>query len=250
MATRADILRINSAEMHLIELAKQELSDSIQGIDFTDPYEAKRRIAPIWDALIRTYGITVSTIASEWYGLLREEARAPGAYLAALIEADEQKISRSLAGALTPAFEWADGKLIDVDADKVRVDTLSSLGSYLYQNLRGYGHDTMVRSVRQDPGRPYWARVTDGDGCAFCNIMASRGGVYESEESATRIRGGSDRYHDDCGCRATAFWRNSTRPEGYDPDALYAKYQAAREAAGSGSIEAIAAAMRELEGIH
>lgn len=58
------------------------------------------------------------------------------------------------------------------------------------------GRDTIRDTARADPEVLGFARVTDGDPCAFCAMTASRGFVYKSEESA----GGE--YHDRCGCFA------------------------------------------------
>lgn len=46
-----------------------------------------------------------------------------------------------------------------------------------------------------------WARVTDGNPCYFCAMLASRGPVYKSERHALRRKDGR-RYHNGCGCMA------------------------------------------------
>lgn len=47
-----------------------------------------------------------------------------------------------------------------------------------------------------------WRRVTDGDPCTFCAMLASRGPVYQSEEKAVSIAGTGLEYHGHCGCTA------------------------------------------------
>ena len=72
------------------------------------------------------------------------------------------------------------------------------------------------QAVRADKKARGWIRVTDGDPCAFCAMLATRGfavlrketgaGLYTSEETAgaranTRFIGdGSFKFHDHCGC--------------------------------------------------
>lgn len=56
------------------------------------------------------------------------------------------------------------------------------------------GRDTILGSVDADPEALGWLRVTDGDPCAFCIALASRGPRYKSEETA------GFRAHDHCGC--------------------------------------------------
>src|SRR5690606_16612234 len=88
-----------------------------------------------------------------------------------------------------------------------------------------------------------WARVPVGKTCAFCLMLASRGFDYVSRDSA----GGEARKfhaHDDC----QVVPDDGDPPAGYDPDALYEQYQAARDAAGSGRTKSILSALRENEG--
>lgn len=46
------------------------------------------------------------------------------------------------------------------------------------------GRDTVIGSVERDTQAVGWARVTSGDPCAFCAMLASRGPVYKTRESA------------------------------------------------------------------
>lgn len=88
-------------------------------------------------------------------------------------------------------------------------------------------------NAERDPfgGETRYARVPTGEEtCDFCIMLASRGPVYHSEESA----GAYDHYHPHCDCRIVPFWgtydigpsrRGSIMDiEGYDPDALYEQY--------------------------
>lgn len=73
-----------------------------------------------------------------------------------------------------------------------------------------------------------YARVPAGsENCAFCEFLASRGFVYRSGESA----GVSRKYHPHCDCQIVPAWGKKTpKIAGYDPDALYAQYEVARDA--------------------
>jgi hypothetical protein len=68
--------------------------------------------------------------------------------------------------------------------------------------------ETIIQSVAADPQALGWARVTDGDPCAFCLTLASRGPVYKSEQTA------SFQAHDHCGCTAEPFYRGAEWPAG------------------------------------
>jgi hypothetical protein len=69
------------------------------------------------------------------------------------------------------------------------------------------GRTTILDTIQGDPEAVGWYRVTDGDPCAFCALLASRGVVYQSEETA------SFQAHNGCGCTvAAAFTRKQELP--------------------------------------
>lgn len=56
---------------------------------------------------------------------------------------------------------------------------------------------TILDSVEQDTGADArWYRLTDADPCGFCALLASRGAVFRSEDTA------SFETHNSCGCTA------------------------------------------------
>lgn len=77
---------------------------------------------------------------------------------------------------------------------------------------------------QQDLGIRY-ARVPQGPTCSFCIMLASRGFVYASRESAGQL----GQYHDDCNCRIVA-GMPGTEVEGYDPKGMYERYLQCRDA--------------------
>lgn len=46
------------------------------------------------------------------------------------------------------------------------------------------GRDTVMQSIAEDKRSGRWARVTDGNPCAFCAMLASRGHVYVEKGTA------------------------------------------------------------------
>lgn len=57
------------------------------------------------------------------------------------------------------------------------------------------GRDTLLQSAQADTRRVGWERVTGGNACEFCSMLADRGAVY-SEDS------GDFEAHDHCSCSA------------------------------------------------
>lgn len=87
-----------------------------------------------------------------------------------------------------------------MDAAAVRM-----VGSTQYLALEG-GRSVMKQSIDADERATGYARVTDNDPCAWCAMLASRGPVYKSAQTAGDPRQGGDRYHDHCSCQAWPSW--------------------------------------------
>jgi hypothetical protein len=75
------------------------------------------------------------------------------------------------------------------------------------------GRMTLLRSVEADPRTIGWGRVTSGDPCAFCRMLAGRGPAYGSKRSA------DFEAHDSCACTAEPSY------EGSEPSAQAVQYQ-------------------------
>lgn len=56
------------------------------------------------------------------------------------------------------------------------------------------GRDTVLETGKADPRANGWSRVLGGGGCDFCQMLAGRGAVYFSEDTA------GFEPHDHCGC--------------------------------------------------
>lgn len=72
-----------------------------------------------------------------------------------------------------------------------------------------------------------YARVPSGPTCGWCAMLASRGFVYASKETA----GEFSRFHSKCDCRVVAGF-DGLEVEGYDPDGMYERYRSCRAAIG------------------
>lgn len=94
----------------------------------------------------------------------------------------------------------------------------------------------MAHNAGHDPDAPRFARIPQGERtCDFCIMLASRGPVYYTAESA----GALTKFHTHCDCKVVPIWntyvvrgadghfvgrRGATSYEGYDPDAYYGQY--------------------------
>ena len=137
---------------------------------------------------------------------------------------------------------WAAGPLFG-RGDSAKA--LSLTAGAVQRLVQQGGRDTLHRNVREDPSEPRWARAPQGaETCAWCRMLASRGAVYLSRESA----GGDDNnWHNDCDCQPVPVWRGQDLP--YDADGFLQQYVDARAKAG-GDPKAITAQMRDDLGVN
>lgn len=119
--------------------------------------------------------------------------------------------------------------------------TLSGTASRLA--LEG-GRSAVSETVRGDTEALGWMRVTDGDPCSWCAMLASRGAVYRSAKTAGgRVNAefsghGQFKFHDHCGCTvAPVFSQDDPRLD--HADELYGQWvQATQGHSGTAAVNA------------
>ena len=75
-------------------------------------------------------------------------------------------------------------------ADRAVRATIGEAATRAHLEVMAAGRDVIARTS------PRWRRVTDGQPCGFCAMLASRGPVYGSAQKA----GAGNAYHGRCGC--------------------------------------------------
>jgi len=84
------------------------------------------------------------------------------------------------------------------------------------------GRLTVAATTGRDRKAIGWRRVTDGNPCAFCAMLASRGPVYRDAAAADGLK-----YHAHCGCGAEPVygtWEPDEREQGYLDAYMDARY--------------------------
>lgn len=217
----------------MVSLARADLEGFFVGLDISNSEAVRDALLEFVPALAREYGDVAATVAAEWYEELRTSA-VGGSFNARLAPLKPD-------AAVEASVRYAAGHLFDGDP----ADTLAVLSGSLQRFVTYGSRATVARNVQLDPRKPRYARITSGDSCMFCRLMASRGFVYYSESSA----GMRDEWHNDCSCQVSPEWDSeSLHIDGYDPDKLYDEYLQARAVAGSGDMKAVLAAGRTLFG--
>ncbi|TMS00181.1 hypothetical protein [Nonomuraea basaltis] len=160
---------------------------------------------------------TSATLANTYYGQARAEADVSGAFLpinpAALAE-ELLKVVLDATGIAAFKRAIALGRTPE-EALQIAGVTLSGSVSRLV--LSG-GRDQILGNVREDRQAVGWARLTDADPCAFCSMLASRGPVYRSKQTA------KFEAHDHCACMPVAAWSRDEAWLNHSRD-LYEQWQ-------------------------
>ncbi len=193
--------------------AQAELSNGLWDVwqatahDLDALHDAVNMMAP---PIAAKYGQASGTLAAElWEEIYRADT---GKRASAILDSEDD----------AHLFEASSGYAFSgdaVDPDKAVAHVMGTMN----KAVNGHARRTMTRNTANHGGR--YARVPTGDTtCAFCLMLASRGFVYHSAESA----GEFDSYHPHCDCQVVAsFDEGASEIEGYDPDEYYAMYRAA-----------------------
>lgn len=168
-------------------------------------------------------------LAAQYYSLFRRAEGIAGAAPAMSIGARPavDALAGSIRGAALSGIINARraGKSLAVASDNGLVKVIGTVGKLI---LAG-GRRTIITAVQHDRQALGFQRVTSGDPCSFCRMLAGRGPVYKSDASA------GFEPHDSCGCTAeTVYQHGGDR----DRSAEFAKeYQAAQTwARGNGTL--------------
>lgn len=123
-----------------------------------------------------------SLLAAEYMRRFRRSEGVTGAFTAAAPSAlDVERLIRNLR-VVGPGRA---GNLVRTGAPNVEALTFSSLEGEVSRQVLDGNRETITNSVASDRQAIGWQRVTDGDPCAFCAMLASRGPVYTKRDLAT-----------------------------------------------------------------
>lgn len=101
------------------------------------------------------------------------------------------------------------------------------LGQFHEAVLTG-GRETIREWARRDPRAIGWRRVSDGDPCAFCAMLVTRGPVYTSEQRALSRESDGTKYHAHCGCTVEVVY-GDWKPTGLEQHWIDEYYRAAEK---------------------
>lgn len=147
--------------------------------------------------LATKYGETSATLSAEMYDYMADVMNAD---VPAAIPAETATMAE-----IAKALNWA------------RYHSPSQIPSIVGRHVRQAGADTMMQNAKRDKAQ--WAWVPQGDTCAFCITLASRGW---QEASKTVLRGNhAEHIHQNCDCTFAIAFKPTDRKKYdyiYDPD--------------------------------
>lgn len=128
--------------------------------------------------------------------------------------------------------------------DEAAREALIAAGGSAARHVLTGGRAQHLEMVNRDAAAIGWIRVTDGDPCAFCAMLASRGPKYRSAQSASRVvnpgakRALGEKYHDNCGCTTEALYSKTQAWPGRGREFQKLWYEATRGYSGDDAINA------------
>lgn len=159
------------------ERARAQLVDALLRIDYTaDVASIRNAVIAIMQPACGASAAMAARLAAEFYDGLRLRFGIDDGFAA---EAESMREPEATDGAVRAfAQDLVDGKPVEQFVGKCadRID---------YETRRA-ANECIAYNAKNDPKKPRWARIPTGaETCQFCIMLASRGFVYHSEETAS-----------------------------------------------------------------
>ena len=187
--------------------ARAALVDALSQINYSaDVADVRNAVIAIMQPACGASSTMAARLAADFYDGLRARFGIDDGFRA---EVDSQRVPEATEGAVRAfAQDLVDDKPIEQFVGKC-VDRID-------YETRKAANECVAANAKRDPKKPRWARVPTGvETCQFCIMLASRGFVYHSEETASHA-------HAHCDCRVVVSWdKKNPAVQGYDPEKYY-----------------------------
>lgn len=231
MATQAEIDAHRESVNDAATLAVAALVSQWADLPLDDPEAMREVLADLLAELVDEYGSLAAVLGVDWYEALRVEAQVVEAFTPMMPPLAPLAQIENLASYAASALY--------VDADKALADMAGITDRMVKQAER----NAIEVNAERDPARVRWARSAQAGACAFCALLATRGGVYRTEDNATG-------YHDHCSCVPVPVWNDQPWDLPDYAEAWVDAYDTARQQVQPGaSLSALLAVMRDVGGL-
>lgn len=213
---------INSLSSNAQAVALSRLTRIIEESGSDNPFELVDQISDELESLFQALAESSASISATSYDLIRMASLGEGLGATPYADRDKEWTRKALYGI---AKDHRNNMNAFVEGILQRMD---------YEAKRAAG-STQFKNGYRDPEKPRFARIPTGpETCPFCIMLASRGFVYWSEDTAGKL----DHYHANCDCRIVPSYDSyeviteagatrrlsDTTIEGYDPDKYFDQY--------------------------
>lgn len=184
--------------------AQKALMKVWNAIDFSNPGLARDMLLETLPPIVDMYGGAAAEAAAEMYeAVLEAETTIKRKVQLSAVKTD----------GITKSVRYAAGFIFDGD----EATALTVLQKALDYHVQKPARDTVEHNAfidRKNGAR--YARVPQGPTtCEFCVMLASRGFVYKSKQTADTVEGKGG-YHTDCDCLPVVSFVENPVVEGYD----------------------------------
>lgn len=174
------------------EAAQDDLSGIWTGLDYDEIITALFDLLP---AIVDTWSLGSASLAADWYDDLRQDKAIKGRFTAIVPDLGDLGADELAGWASQPL------RLIEPNLELAQSRVTGGLQRRIAKGAR----DTIAISSIEDPQARGWRRVARGNGCPWCQMLASRGFVY-SKASVDFAA------HDHCNCTATPAFKGEPIP--------------------------------------
>lgn len=162
-------------------------------------------------AVVEQYGQASSALAADWYEAQRVAARVTGSFTVPLVgPPPDEQVDESLRWATKDLWPRPQEEASPAQREpiEVRLAQAEKKAEQVAQKLvADQGRGTVREAVRRDRQAIGYARTAALGACSFCKLMATRGMVFKTMESAgreanERFTGDASvvKFHDNCHC--------------------------------------------------
>lgn len=180
MATLAEVDSLKRWLAQVIRQGSSDMQEVLRSLYGESPETIAKVLADVTPGMVDAYSNIIAQGAADYYLKEREEAGIASLFEPPTLPLIPHEESDSLARwAAAPAFHNSSG------ADLIQSRAIGGLTRL----LAGIWADTVIDFGATDTVPVGYQRMARAGCCAFCSMLASRGDVYSSEESATRVVG-------------------------------------------------------------
>lgn len=162
--------------------AATDIGALLSRVDRFDQAEVLAFITEAYPELVTPYAALASGLTAQWYDEL------PGSATYVAIDVDPDPVEK-----LQISGRWA----------MTQNDPVAALRGTATRTVFNAQRDTVMVNTKRENVR--WARHASATACKFCQLLATRGAVYQSQDTARRA-------HDSCHCLAVPDRDGSFQP--------------------------------------